>query len=119
MIYSGLAARSAQGAVLAGMVLGAIAVFIIDRRFIHAAGACLLGAALTLVGLIHGPGARLLHGEDRARLRAGRRSSASPTRSSSCPSARSTRPIPMDVEQAAEREAPRFDREEERVAVPA
>lgn len=36
------------------MVLGAIAVFMIDRRFVWAAGFSFLGAALTLVGLIHG-----------------------------------------------------------------
>lgn len=43
-----------EGAVLAGMVLGAIAVFIIDRRFVMAAIACAVGGVLTLVGLIHG-----------------------------------------------------------------
>ena len=42
------------GAVLAGMVLGAIAVFMIDRRFVHAAIACTVAGVLTLVGLIHG-----------------------------------------------------------------
>lgn len=43
-----------SGAVLAGMVLGAIAVFMIDRNFLWAAGYCFAGAALALVGLIHG-----------------------------------------------------------------
>jgi len=43
-----------EGAVLAGMVLGAIAVFIIDRRFVLAAVACGIGGVLTLAGLIHG-----------------------------------------------------------------
>jgi AGZA family xanthine/uracil permease-like MFS transporter len=43
-----------HGAVLAGMVLGAIAVFMIDRRFVHAAIACAVAGLLTLVGLIHG-----------------------------------------------------------------
>src|SRR3954453_16049613 len=54
VIYTGLA-HLGQGAVLAGMVLATIAVFIIDRRFYHAAIACGIGGALTLVGLIHGP----------------------------------------------------------------
>ncbi len=36
------------------MVLGGIAVFLIDRRFYRAAGFCLFGAALSIVGLIHG-----------------------------------------------------------------
>ena len=45
---------SAQGAVLAGMVLGAIAVFMIDRRFLWAAGYAFFGAALAAIGLIHG-----------------------------------------------------------------
>ena len=35
------------------MILGSIAVFLIDRRFIHAAAACVVGGVLTLVGLIH------------------------------------------------------------------
>jgi AGZA family xanthine/uracil permease-like MFS transporter len=51
-IYGGLNALG-QGAVLVGMVLAAITVFIVDRRFIWAAGFCVFGAALTLVGLIH------------------------------------------------------------------
>ena len=48
------AAELGEGSVLAGMVLGTIAVFIIDRRFFHAAAACSVGGVLTLVGLIHG-----------------------------------------------------------------
>jgi len=43
-----------QGAVLAGLVLGTIAVFMIDRRFLLAAAACAIAGLLTLVGLIHG-----------------------------------------------------------------
>src|ERR1700754_2544502 len=53
VLYSGLATLGA-GSVLVGMVLGTIAVFIIDRRFVLAAAACAAGGALTLVGLIHG-----------------------------------------------------------------
>ncbi len=44
-----------EGSVLAGMLLGTIAVFVIDRRFYRSAIACGAGAVLTLVGLIHGP----------------------------------------------------------------
>jgi AGZA family xanthine/uracil permease-like MFS transporter len=36
------------------MVLGAIAVFLIDRRFYHAAAFCAAGGVLSIVGLIHG-----------------------------------------------------------------
>src|SRR4051812_7193602 len=54
VIYSGLTTLG-QGAVLAGMVLGAIAVMIIDRRWFAAAGFCAFAAVLTIVGLIHGP----------------------------------------------------------------
>lgn len=43
-----------SGAVLAGMVLGAIAVFMIDRNFLWAAAYCVVGGLLALVGLIHG-----------------------------------------------------------------
>jgi AGZA family xanthine/uracil permease-like MFS transporter len=43
-----------QGAVLAGIVLGAIAVFLIDRKFLWAAGFSFLAGALASVGLIHG-----------------------------------------------------------------
>ena len=35
-------------------MLGAFAVFLIDRRFVHAAITCGAGALLTLVGLMHG-----------------------------------------------------------------
>ena len=52
MLYGGLATLGA-GSVLVGMILGTIAVFVIDRRFIHAAAACVVGGVLTLVGLIH------------------------------------------------------------------
>jgi len=42
-----------EGAILAGLVLGAIVAFIIDRRFLQAALFCLFGAALSFIGLIH------------------------------------------------------------------
>jgi AGZA family xanthine/uracil permease-like MFS transporter len=43
-----------DGAILAGLVLGSIVAFIIDKRFISATVACTFGAALSFVGLIHG-----------------------------------------------------------------
>jgi AGZA family xanthine/uracil permease-like MFS transporter len=41
------------GAILAGMVLGAIVAFIIDKKFIPAAIYCFIGAVLGFIGLIH------------------------------------------------------------------
>jgi adenine/guanine/hypoxanthine permease len=41
------------GAILAGLVLGAIVAFIIDKKFIPAAIYCFIGAALGFIGLIH------------------------------------------------------------------
>jgi adenine/guanine/hypoxanthine permease len=54
VIYNGLLSLG-EGAVLAGMVLGAIGALIIDRRFELAAGYCFFGAVLAFFGLIHGP----------------------------------------------------------------
>jgi AGZA family xanthine/uracil permease-like MFS transporter len=53
VVYEGLL-KLGEGAVLAGMLLGAITVFLIDRRWLWAAGYCFLGATLAMVGLIHG-----------------------------------------------------------------
>ena len=53
VIHEGLT-KLGEGAVLAGMILGAIAVFMIDRRFVWAAAYSFLGAGLAAVGLIHG-----------------------------------------------------------------
>jgi AGZA family xanthine/uracil permease-like MFS transporter len=53
VIYNGIALLG-SGSVLAGMVLGAIAAFIIDRQLIHAAVAAFTGAVLSYIGLIHG-----------------------------------------------------------------
>jgi AGZA family xanthine/uracil permease-like MFS transporter len=41
------------GAILAGMVLGAIVAFIIDKQFLAAAVYCFIGALLGFIGLIH------------------------------------------------------------------
>ena len=54
VVYEGML-RLGEGAVLAGMMLGAIAVFLIDRRFFWAAGYSFLAAGLASIGLIHGP----------------------------------------------------------------
>ena len=42
------------GAILAGMVLGAIAAFVIDRDFRSAVIYCVAGALLSAIGFIHG-----------------------------------------------------------------
>ena len=54
VVYSGLTTLG-QGAVLAGLVLGAIVTFVIDRTFVRAALASAVGALLSLIGLIHAP----------------------------------------------------------------
>jgi AGZA family xanthine/uracil permease-like MFS transporter len=43
-----------EGAILAGLILGAIVAFIIDKRFVPAAIFAVAGAVLSFVGLIHG-----------------------------------------------------------------
>jgi AGZA family xanthine/uracil permease-like MFS transporter len=53
-IYDGLA-RAGGGAVLAGLVLGAIAVFIIDREFTKAAIYSFAGAVIAFFGFINSP----------------------------------------------------------------
>ena len=54
VLYEGLSIMG-NGAILSGLVLGAIAVFIIERRFQSAAGFALAGAVLTYFGSMHGP----------------------------------------------------------------
>ncbi|MGH3788387.1 MAG: regulator [Pseudonocardiaceae bacterium] len=53
VVYDGLKSLGG-GAILAGMVLGAIAAFMIDKRYYWAAGYCVAGAVLSFIGLIHG-----------------------------------------------------------------
>jgi len=53
VVYGGLHSLG-NGAILAGMIFGGIGVYLIDRRFLRAAAFCMAGAALTIVGLIHG-----------------------------------------------------------------
>ncbi len=52
-LYHGLAILGG-GPTLAGIILGSITVFLIERQLMHAAVAAALGAVLTFVGLIHG-----------------------------------------------------------------
>jgi adenine/guanine/hypoxanthine permease len=53
VLYHGLEVLGG-GAILAGLILGAIGVFIIDRQFMRAAAFALAGAALTFFGFMHG-----------------------------------------------------------------
>jgi AGZA family xanthine/uracil permease-like MFS transporter len=53
VIYHGLEVMGG-GSILAGLVLGAIAVFIIERDFAKAAAFALAGAVLTYFGFMHG-----------------------------------------------------------------
>ena len=52
LVYHGTALLGG-GAILAGLVLGSIVAFIIDKNFLAAAAYCLAGALLGFVGLIH------------------------------------------------------------------
>lgn len=54
VLYQGLATMGG-GAILSGLVLGAIGVFIIERRFTFAAAFAGAGAVLTYFGFMHGP----------------------------------------------------------------
>jgi AGZA family xanthine/uracil permease-like MFS transporter len=53
VLYHGLAVLGG-GAIVAGLVLGAIAVFIIERELAKAAAFALAGAVLTFFGFMHG-----------------------------------------------------------------
>jgi AGZA family xanthine/uracil permease-like MFS transporter len=53
VLYRGLEVLGG-GAILAGVVLGAIAVFMIDRQFVKAGAFALAGVVLTFFGFIHG-----------------------------------------------------------------
>jgi len=54
VVYQGMALLGG-GSVLAGMVLGAMAAFIIDRKLMQAGIVAFVGAAFAFIGLIHGP----------------------------------------------------------------
>ncbi len=53
VLYQGLAVMGG-GAIVGGLVLGAIAVYVIDREFFKAAGFAFAGAVLTFFGFMHG-----------------------------------------------------------------
>jgi AGZA family xanthine/uracil permease-like MFS transporter len=53
VLYHGLEVMGG-GAILSGLVLGAIGVFIIEKQFAHAAAFALAGAVLTFFGFMHG-----------------------------------------------------------------
>jgi AGZA family xanthine/uracil permease-like MFS transporter len=53
IMYHGLSILGG-GSILAGVVLGAVTVFIIDRKFAKAAGFAAAGGGLTFLGLMHG-----------------------------------------------------------------
>jgi AGZA family xanthine/uracil permease-like MFS transporter len=53
VLYQGLAVMG-DGAILTGLVLGAIGVFVIERDFLKAAGFAAAGAVLTYFGFMHG-----------------------------------------------------------------
>jgi adenine/guanine/hypoxanthine permease len=54
VLYEGLAILG-SGAILTGLVLAAIGVFVIERRFEYAAAFAFAGAVLTFFGFMHGP----------------------------------------------------------------
>jgi AGZA family xanthine/uracil permease-like MFS transporter len=53
VLYKGLEVLGG-GSILTGLVLGAIAAFIIEKRFVQAAAFALAGAVLTFFGFMHG-----------------------------------------------------------------
>jgi len=53
VFYHGLAILGG-GSILAGVVLGAITTYIVDRKFLNAAGFAFAGGVLTFFGLMHG-----------------------------------------------------------------
>jgi AGZA family xanthine/uracil permease-like MFS transporter len=53
VLYHGLDVLG-SGATIVGMVLGAMAAFIIDKKFIEASAFALAGAVLTFFGFMHG-----------------------------------------------------------------
>src|SRR5262249_49045769 len=53
VLYDGLRVLGG-GSILGGLVLGAIAVSVIERQFVKASGFALTGAVLTFFGFMHG-----------------------------------------------------------------
>ena len=54
VLYDGMAILG-SGAILSGLILGAIVVFIIERKFLTSAAFATAGAVLTFFGFMHGP----------------------------------------------------------------
>lgn len=54
VVYEGLKALG-EGAVLVGLILGAMVTFVLDKKFHYAAIASAVGAVLAFIGLIHAP----------------------------------------------------------------
>jgi AGZA family xanthine/uracil permease-like MFS transporter len=54
VLYTGMSILG-SGAVLAGLMLGAIAVFVIDKQYSRAIFYCVVAAGLAAIGLIHNP----------------------------------------------------------------
>jgi len=54
VLYDGLSIMG-NGSILTGLVLAAVAVFVIEREFFKAAAFALSGAILTFLGFMHGP----------------------------------------------------------------
>ena len=54
VVYEGLQTLG-EGAVLVGLILGTMVTFILEKKFLYAAIASVVGAALSFIGLIHAP----------------------------------------------------------------
>ncbi len=54
VVYEGLKVLG-EGAVLVGLILGSMVCFILEKKFVYAAIAAAVGAALSFIGLIHAP----------------------------------------------------------------
>ncbi len=54
VVYEGLKTLG-EGAVLVGLILGAMVTFILEKKFVYAALASAVGGVLSFVGLIHAP----------------------------------------------------------------
>jgi adenine/guanine/hypoxanthine permease len=54
VVYDGLQTLG-QGAVLVGLILGTMVTYILEKKFLYAAIASFVGAALSFIGLIHAP----------------------------------------------------------------
>ncbi|MBS1694967.1 MAG: regulator [Actinobacteria bacterium] len=54
VVYEGLKILG-EGAVLGGLILGTMVAFILEKKFLHAAIASAVAAALSFIGLIHSP----------------------------------------------------------------